>query len=197
MISHGRRLGAFRTFGKAANGRMRFGASDSAAAYSEMLIMDDLKRHIDLMAKGGSIEERLLTFWPVIEPHLAAVVSRLQVLAREMATDAGADQRDFERLKRVQLRHLVRLFSWRIDDDYVDGVLAMHFAFRKAAFDTPAIIAIYNDLARSLTSLLVEAYRSTPGTLASVQKAVTSALLLDLSMLLSAGRSETRITPTS
>ncbi|MCI4680361.1 hypothetical protein K9U39_01800 [Rhodoblastus acidophilus] len=147
--------------------------------------MNDLKRHMDLLARDRSVEERLLTFWPVVEPRLPTIVAQLQKFTRNMAAGNGDGQCDFERLKRVQSRHFARLLSWRIDDDYVDGVLAMHFGFQKAALDTPAITAVYNELARALTTYLVETYRWTPGTLASIQKAVTAALFFDLSMLLS------------
>jgi len=152
--------------------------------------MDDLKHHMDLLAKDRSTEERLLAFWPVIEPRLSVIVTRLINFARDLANDADVEQCDFERLKRIQSQHFARLLSWRIDDDYVDGVLAMHFAFRKAGLDIPAILAIYNELSRSLTTNVVETYRWKPGILASIQKAVTSTLLFDLSMLLSVDQSD-------
>ena len=157
--------------------------------------MDELERLLDLLAKDGSIEQRLQTFWPVIEPRLSAIVGRLRTFASGLAAADGAEPVALVRLERVHLRHFSHLLSWRVDGDYADSVLAMQFAFQRANLGAPEIVAIYNELARSLTTYLVEAYRWTPGTLASIQKAVTSAVLFDLSMILANCRAENRIAP--
>ncbi len=127
----------------------------------------------------------LREFWKVVEPALPTVLDAFYRHAAAEPNLARMVGNDIPRLKAAQSTHWGRLFNGRFDEAYINGVRTIGMIHNKIGLEPRWYIGGYNLVLSMLQELAVNAYRRKAAKLSAVQKAVNSAVMLDMDFAIS------------
>ncbi|MGA3400443.1 MAG: globin-coupled sensor protein [Acetobacteraceae bacterium] len=147
---------------------------------------DDLSGRIRFMRISADDTSLLRDFWQIVEPKLPAILdSFYQHVASEPRLQAMVGAK-VPQLKRAQTLHWQRLFTGGLDAGYYDGVHSIGLMHHKVGLEPRWYIGGYNFVLNRLGDLAVSAYRWSPGKRRAVLAAVTSRVMLDMDIAISA-----------
>jgi len=128
----------------------------------------------------------LREFWKVVQPSLPAILDGFYKHLTSEPKLASIVGNQVPRLKSAQQSHWGRLFDGKFDDAYMQGVRSIGLAHNKIGLEPRWYIGGYKLVLSELSAIAVTTYRWSPKKLAAVQKAIYSAVMLDMDIALSA-----------
>jgi methyl-accepting chemotaxis protein len=130
--------------------------------------------------------EFLRGFWGVAEHVLPEILDGFYRHVSSEPRLAALIGSDIARLKQAQSSHWARLFNGRFDHDYMRGVRMIGLMHNKIGLEPRWYIGGYNFVLCRLVALAVSKYRWTPTRLAGVLTALSTAVMLDMDIAISA-----------
>jgi len=145
----------------------------------------DRETRLRFMRINEETSTLLREFWKVVEPALPTILDAFYRHATAEPDLARMIGNEIPRLKSAQKTHWARLFSGRFDEAYLNGVRTVGLIHCKIGLEPRWYIGGYNLVLSMLQELAVKSYRRRPAKLSAVQKAVNSAVMLDMDLAIS------------
>lgn len=145
----------------------------------------EIHERLDFMRIDADTRALLQEFWTHVQPALPRILDDFYA---HITSTSKLDQmigNQTERLKQAQTDHWARLFSGRFDEAYVEGVRTIGLVHNRIGLEPRWYIGGYNFILAALLDLAARSYRLRPTRLASVQRAVTASVMLDMDLAIS------------
>ena len=145
----------------------------------------DRETRLRFMRITDETGSQLREFWKIIDQQLPTILDNFYRHVTAEPTLARMIGNDIPRLKSAQGSHWARLFNGRFDEAYINGVRTIGMIHNKIGLEPRWYIGGYNLVLSMLQDLAVKSYRRNPAKLIAVQKAVNSAVMLDMDFAIS------------
>jgi uncharacterized protein YoxC len=147
---------------------------------------NDPQARLRFMQIDEACAAALRAAWKDIEPRLPPIldefyahVGAVPELAKLIGTQAP-------RLKQAQGTHWARLFAARFDEAYMQSVRNIGLVHNRIGLEPRWYIGAYAFVMRRLVRVAVERHRWSPARLTEIMAAVTTAVMLDMDLAISA-----------
>lgn len=146
----------------------------------------DIERRTHFSQVSAKTREHLVRAWKDLEPELPRILDAFYVHLKSEPEVARILGHHAPRLKTLQSAHWKRLFSGEFDAAYMEGVYTVGMVHQRIGLEPRWYISGYRFILNEMTQVLVHKARGGKQELAELLGAVTTAVLLDIDLAVSA-----------
>jgi methyl-accepting chemotaxis protein len=146
----------------------------------------DLDTRMRFMRISADDSALLRDLWRVVEPKLPAILEGFYQHVTSEPSLKGMVGEKIPQLKRAQTQHWQRLFTGTLDAGYYASVHTIGLMHHKIGLEPRWYIGGYNYVLIQLGEIAIRTYRWSPGKLRTVLAAVTTRIMLDMDIAISA-----------
>ncbi len=146
----------------------------------------DIERRLRFAQVTDVTKKNLKEAWKAVAPELPTILDAFYSHLVTEPVTAAILGNHVERLKSLQMGHWERLFSGTFDSQYMKGVYTVGMVHQRIGLEPRWFIAGYRLVLSRIVGVLVRQNRKGKDRLSEVLDAVTTAMMLDMDLAISA-----------